>query len=125
MYRIGWPWWLHVTLTFTTLTSWTFILTLFFVSDNFFPRLGNIGNIQRCGIFLISAFVTRATITNHETRLQLACWAVCALLFESSRFWMTGRWNGAGGLVCSVVGAIIGAVCARYLAHGLHWNGSW
>ena len=125
MYRIGWPWWAHVTLAYATMTSWTAILTMAFLTLDRWPRVGWVGNVDRFFAYLIAAFITRATITNHETRIQVTCWAVVALIVGLVRRYVSGRSNGIAGWGFSIAGAAIGAVTARHIAHSLHWNNSW
>lgn len=123
--RNGLPWWLHVIFTFGTLTSWTAVLVAGFSTSDRWPHFGWVGDLERFLLFLASAAITRAAITNHETRLQISCWAVGALVFETARHWMAGRSNGVFGWCCCVAGAVFGAICARQIAHHLHWNGNW
>lgn len=125
MYRVGWPWWIHVTLAYATLTLWTAILTAGLSTSGRWPSLGWTGNVERFLIFLVGAAVTRATITNHETRAQIMCWSILAVVFEVGRRRMVGRSNGALGWICSVAGAATGAVCTRHFAHGLSWHNDW
>ena len=125
MYRVGWPWWTHVTLAYATLTLWTAILASGLTRAERWPHSGWVGNVERFLIFLVGAVVTRATITNHETRVQVLCWSVLAAVFEVSRRSMAGRSNGALGWCSSVLGAAIGAVCTRHFAHHLGWHNDW
>ena len=76
-------------------------------------------------IFFAGSFITRATVTNHETRVQLSCWAASAIIVEVARQWMSGRSNGIAGWLASMVGAGLGAITARYMAHHYFWRWSW
>ena len=125
MYRVGWPWWIHVTLAYATLTLWTAILTTGLSTSERWPHSGGAGNVERFLIFLVGAVVTRATITNHETRVQVLCWSLLAVVFEASRRRSAGRSNGTVGWICSVAGAAVGAVCTRHFAHALSWHNEW
>ncbi len=125
MYRAGWPWWIHVTLAYATLTLWTAILTARLSTSERWPHFGWSGNVERAFIFFVGAVVTRATITNHDTRLQVLCWSVFAVVFEAGRRGMVGRSNGAIGWMCSFAGAVTGAICTRYFAHSFSWHNEW
>ena len=125
LYRTGWPWWVHITLAYATLTSWTAILSMSLATVDRWPRSGWFGNADRFCVFLAAAFITRATITNHETRIQVACWAVVALIVGLARRHVSGRSNGIMGWTSSIAGAALGAVTARQIAHALHWNNNW
>ena len=121
----GWPWWIHVLSTFATLISWTLVLAMGFSASDRWPHYGALGNFERLVIFLAGSFITRATVTNHETRLQLSCWAASAVIVEVARRWVSGRSNGIKGWLASMVGAVIGAVLARHIAHDIHWRWGW
>ena len=125
MYRTGWPWWIHVTLAYATLTSWTAVLVSGFSTFDGWPSSGWAGNIERFVGFFACAFITRSTITNHETRLQISCWTVVAVIFEIGRQRMVGRSNGVLGWVIGLAGASIGAILARQIAHTMTWHNDW
>lgn len=121
----GWSWWIHVTSTFATLISWTLVLAMGFSASERWPHYGTPGNFERFFIFLGASFITRATVTNHETRIQLSCWAASAIIVEVARRWESGRSNGIMGWLASMVGAVIGAVWARQIAHHVFWRWGW
>ena len=120
-----WPWWIHVTSTFATLISWTLVLATGFSASDRWPHYGVLGNFERFVIFLTGSFITRATVINHETRIQLTCWAASAIIVEVARQRTSGRSNGVTGWLASMVGAVIGAVSARHIAHHVFWRWGW
>ena len=120
-----WSWWLHVTSTLATLISWTLVLAMGFSASARLPHSGALGNFERFGVFLVGAFITRATVTNHETRMQLSCWAAGAIIMEVARRGVSGRSNGIEGWLASMAGAVIGAISARYIAHHHFWRWGW
>ena len=120
-----WSWWIHVTSVFATLISWTLVLAMGFSASDRWPHYGSLGNFERFVIFLAGSFITRATITNHETRMQLSCWAASAIIVEVARQWVSGRSNGIMGWLASVIGAGIGAISARHIAHNDFWRWGW
>ena len=117
---LGWPWWIHVTSTFATLITWTLVLAMGFSASDRYPHYGIAGNFER-----FVTFITRATVINHETRLQLSCWAASAVIVEVARRWVSGRSNGIKGWFASMLGAVIGAVSARHIAHDVFWRWGW
>ena len=120
-----WSWWIHVTATLATLISWTLVLAMGFSASDRWPHYGALGNAERFAVFLVGSFITRATVTNHETRMQLSCWAASAIVVEVTRWWMIGRSNGVMGWLASMIGAGIGAIAARHIAHNDFWRWGW
>ncbi len=120
-----WSYWLHITLTLATLVSWTLVLAMGFSASDRWPHNGLLGNAERFVIFLVGAFVTRIIVTNHETRVQLSCWAAGAIIVEVARRRMSGRSNGIMGWLASMAGAAIGAISARHIAHYHLWRWGW
>ena len=112
-----WHWWIHVTLTLAALMSWTLVLTMGFSASDRWPHYGMIGNLERSIIFFTGSFITRTAVTNHETRIQILCWMVSAIIFELARQWMSGHSNRIVGWLASMAGTVVGAVPARYIAH--------
>ncbi|RYB07177.1 hypothetical protein [Lichenibacterium ramalinae] len=118
-------WWIHVTLALATLGGWTLLLALPWLSGAAWPGIGLRGNVERATLFFLVAAVTRATITDHQTRWQITALASAALLLEAGRGWTTGRSGGLAGWLSSTAGVVVGAVLLRHVAHTYFWRWGW
>ena len=98
---------------------------LAFAPAGAWPHTGPRGNVERALLYFVVAAVTRATVTDHQTRLQIAALAAMAALFEISRAWFAGRSNGWAGWMSSTAGVIVGAILLRQIAHAYDWHWSW
>ena len=119
------PWWVHVTLAFSTLCAWTVLLAIPFLPTGAWPQAGVRGNVERAALYFLVAAVTRATITDHQTRWQITALALAAVLLEVGRGWTVGQSNGLKGWASSTAGAIGGAVLLRHVAHTYFWRWGW
>lgn len=114
-----------VTLGSVALCGWLTIATLAVAPAGAWPHMGLRGNVERALLYFVVAAVTRATITDHQTRLQIAALAGMAVLFEVGRAWIAGRSNGLAGWMSSTAGVIVGAVLFRQIAHAYDWHWGW
>lgn len=112
-------------LAFATLLGWTGLLALPFVSGAAWPHAGRFGHLERAAVFFLVAAVTRATVTDHRTRWQIAALVTVALLLEAGRGWRAGRSAGLAGWLSSTAGVVAGAVLLRYVAHHYYWRWGW
>ena len=112
-------------LAFATLGAWTLLLAVPLLSGAGWPRTGFRGNVERAALFFLVAAITRGTITDHETRWQIAALATAAWLLEAGRGWMAGRSAGLAGWLSSLAGAVAGAVLMRHVAHNDFWRWGW
>ena len=110
-------WSAHVALGMATLCGWAALAVIAVLPAGARPHTGLRGNVERAALYFVVAAVTRATITDHETRLQIAGLVVAAILFEVGRFWFAGRSNGWAGWMSSTAGVIVGAILRREIAH--------
>ena len=118
-------WWIHVALAFSTLGGWTLLLAIPFVPGAAWPHAGRRGNVERAAVFFLVAAVTRGTLTDHQTRWQIAALAIAATLLEAGRGWTAGRSGGLAGWLSSTAGAVVGAVLLRQIAHAWFWRWGW
>ena len=116
---------MHFTLGSLTLCGWSALAVLAVAPTGVWPNTGIRDNIERAVLYFAVAAVTRATITDHQTRLQIAALVVMAILFEAGRAWIAGRSNGLAGWVSSSAGVIVGAVLLRQVAHAYDWHWGW
>ena len=122
---MAWHWWVDATLKTLTILGWVTLAVLAFAPPGAWPHTGIRGNVERAALYFLVASVTRATITDHETRWQIAALAGGAMLFEAGRAWMAGRSNGVSGWIASTAGIAVGAVLFREIAHGYAWHWGW
>ena len=108
-----------------TLCGWASLAVIAVLPVGAWPHTGLRGNAERALLYFAVAALTRATITDHETRLQIAALAGMAVLFEVGRFWFAGRSNGWAGWMSSTAGVIVGAVLLREIAHAYDWHWGW
>ena len=118
-------WLAHVAFGLATLSGWAALAVIAVLPAGAWPHTGLRGNVERALLYFVVAAVTRATITDHETRLQIAGLVVAAVLFEVGRFWFTGRSNGWAGWMSSTAGVIVGAILLREIAHAYDWHWGW
>ena len=118
-------WSAPVALGFATLIGWAALAVIAVLPAGAWPHTGLRGNVERALLYFIVAAVTRATITDHQTRLQIAALAGMAVVFEVGRFWFAGRSNGWVGWMSSTAGVIVGAVLFREIAHAYDWHWGW
>lgn len=119
------PWLAHATFGFLTVCGWVTLAALAIAPAGAWPHTGLRGNVERACLYFIVAAVTRATITEHQTRLQIAALGAMAILFEVCRAWIAGRSNGIAGWMSSASGVVVGAVLLRYVAHTYFWRWGW
>ena len=113
------------TLGLLTLCGWAMLAVLAVAPAGAWPHTGLRGNVERVCLYFLVAAVTRATITDHQTRLQIAALAVAAVLFEMGRAWFADRSNGLAGWLSSTAGVIVGAILLRQIAHAYDWHWGW
>ncbi len=119
------PWWVHAGFALASLCGWLSLAVLALRPNGSWPGSGVRGNIERAALFGVVAAVTRATLTEQETRWQIAALAVAAALFETVRRRRAGGSNGGPGWMASTTGAIVGAVLVRHVAHVYFWRWGW
>lgn len=112
-------------LALSTLCGWATLTVLAVAPSEAWPHTGLRGNVERAVLFFIVAALTRATITDHRTRLQILALAVFAALFEACRGWIAGHSNGGTGWLSSTAGVIVGAILLRQIAHACSWHWGW
>lgn len=117
--------WAHVLLGALTLCGWGTLAVLAFMPAGTWPHVGLRGNVERAALYFLVAAVTRTTITDHQTRWQIAGLAAMAVLFEVGRSGMAGRSNGVAGWASSTAGVVAGAVLLREVAHACRWHWGW
>lgn len=116
------PLWPTATLGILTVSGWATLAVLAVLPVGAWPHTGIRGNVERAMLYFAVAAVTRATITDHQTRWQIAALAVVAVLFEIGRASMAGRSNGVAGWMSSTAGVVFGAVLLRQVAHACDWQ---
>lgn len=115
----------HVALTFSTVFGWMTLAMLAVAPSGAWPHTGSRGDVERAALYFVVAAVTRATMTEHQTRWQIASLAVVAILFEVGRAWVAGQSNGVAGWMSSTAGVIVGSVLLRYVVHTYFWRWGW
>ena len=117
--------WPNAALGFLTFISWATLAVLAVLPSASWPHLGIRGNVERAMLHFAVAAVTRAAITDHKTRWQIAVLAAVAGLFEMGRAMMAGRSNGVAGWMSSTAGVVVGAILLRQVAHAYDWHWGW
>ena len=115
---------IHGALLFLTVCGWLALAALAVAPSGAWPHTGLRGNAERVALYFVVAAITRATITHHHTRWQIAALAAMAVLFEIGRAWFSGRSNGLAGWLSSTAGVVVGAILLRQIVHAYdrHWG---
>ena len=117
--------WPNAALGFLTFIGWATLAVLAVLPIGAWPHIGSRGNVERAMLYFVVAAVTRATITDHQTRWQIAALAVVAGFFEMGRALIAGRSNGVAGWMSSTAGVVVGAILLRQVAHARDWHSGW
>ena len=98
--------------------SWVGLIVLSLV-----PSRWQLSGNVRCAIaFFIAAAITRSAFREFETRWQLTGFAVAGLVFWSYQTWVARRDVSSTQWLASAMGAFVGAVIMRTIAHHHLWR---
>ena len=98
--------------------SWAALIVLSLVPS----RLQISGNVRCAVAFCIAAAITRLAFRDFETRWQLTGFAIAAAAFWAYQAWVARRDVPGTQWLASALGAFVGAVIMRVVAHHHLWR---